>query len=260
MALNTITQVKLLNGKVVDLVDWSDQPLFSSVDLQTGFTTQEISLFQYVVGDAVPGFSPNVVTTRTASDNDTNIATPGAMASTEEMLVYALKPECYFYLTDAQAPTGTVDFNTRTYLPDAGPGNNGFPIPTAEGLAVFAQQLILQLEISQKVFAQASVAYFNTGYGVFSANGGSNSAAGGFGNSYGNAGLPSQEAVRSFVIPHHIGGQEKYRVMLINPSDINDGAVSFGIVNSGESSIVLNELVVATFRILMDGLYKRPVA
>lgn len=253
MALNTITQIKLTNGKVVDLVDWSDQPLFSSVDLQTGFTTQEISLFQYVSGDNVPGFAPAAPTTRTATDNDTNLATPGAMASTEEMLVYAIKPEIYQFVVDAD----TNDFTTRSY-DNSVAGQGGLPIPTAMCVAVLQAQLILQLEISQKVFAQASFGYFNTGYGVFS------SGAQGVGptsiNSFGANGLPSQSAVRSFVIPHHIGSQEKFRLQLINASDLNSGAVDFGYMSDGSSGIALNAEAMVTLRILLDGLYKRPTA
>lgn len=251
MALNTITQVKLLNGKVVDLVDWSDQPLFSSIDLQTGFTTQDMSLFQYVVGDSVPGFSPVTVTTRTATDNDTNIATPGSMSSTEEMLVYAIKPEIYEYILGT-----TGNFGTRSYA-NTQTGGVGLPIPSAACVAILQQQLILQLEISQKVFAQASLGYFNTGYGVFSS--GSQGQANPS-NSYGANGVPSQEAVRSFVIPHHIGSQEKYRLQLMNSSDINSGAVQFGYLSNAAQAVVLNANAAVTLRILLDGLYKRPTA
>lgn len=246
MALNTITQVKLANGKIVDMVDWSDQPLFSSIDLQTGFTTQEMSLFQYVTGDSVPGFAPVQVTTRTATDNETNIATPGAMASTEEMLVYAIKPEIYAYLL-----TESGDFGTRIY--DASEvGASMFPVPNAQAIAVLQQQLLLQLEISQKVFAQAGLGYFNTGFGVFGAGIVTSTP-------FGNNGVPSQEAVRSFVIPHHIGSQEKYRVQLVNSSNTNGGAVAFGYMFGGDA-IVLNPLASITMRVTLDGLYKRPVA
>ena len=121
MALNTITQVKLLNGQVIDLVDWTDQPLFSTIDVQNGFDIQEISMFQYVDGDQVPGFAAAgaAATTRTSTENDTNISTPGSMASTEEMLVYALKPEVYLYVTEVEN-----NFNSRTYtVPTATPAS-----------------------------------------------------------------------------------------------------------------------------------------
>jgi hypothetical protein len=249
--LNTITQVKLHNGKIIDMVDWTDQPLFSTIDLQSGFTTQEMSLFQYVVGDSVPGFSPaGTIVQRTATENDTNIAVPGAMGSTEEMLVYAIKPEVYFYELDTSG-----DFTTRMYGADVDAGMAGAPLPTAEGLAILAQQLILELEISQKIYAQAGLAYFNPGFGIYVMRQGD---AGDVWQSAGGFGIPSQQAVRSFVIPHHIGATEKFRVSFKNTADINSGAVDFG-VRRGEGP-VLDAESCATFRILLDGLYKRPVS
>jgi len=246
MALNTITQIKLPSGKVIDLVDWSDQPIFSTCDLQTGFTTQDMSLFQYVVGDAVPGFgSPGAATTlRTATPNDTNIAAPGSMASTEEMLVYAIKPEVYFYVDTVN------DFTTRSYTDDPGIIGTTFPTPTARGMEVLNQQLLLRLIISQKIFAEAGFGYYNRGFGVFQSNLSTIPT--------GVNGLPSQEAVRSFVIPHHIGAQEKYRVQLVNTSDIEQGAVVFGVYEDDGPAVL--DTMMATIRIYLDGLSKRPTA
>jgi hypothetical protein len=251
MALNTITQVKLLNGQVVDLVDWTDQPLYSTVDLQSGFSTQEISLFQYVEGDTVPGFGPGNTTTRTATLNDTNIATPGSMASTEEMLVYAIKPEVYAYVLGT-----TNDFTTRTYTTDSAvnPGAYQLPMMSGQGLEVMNQQLLLELVISQKVYAQASIGYFNKGFGV------SGFSAGATGMAPSNNGAPTQEAVRSFVIPHHIGSQEKYRVKLANTSAIEGGTVVFGTGTDGAGDLLVATDLAASIRVNLDGLYKRPTA
>lgn len=254
MALNTITQLKLPDGKVIDLVDWTDKPIFSSLDLQTGFTASEMTLFQYVVGDTVPGFGSGATVTRTANERDTNVQAPGTMASTEEMLVYAIKPEISFFYTDTDN-----DFTSMTFVPGVGVPV-GLPLPTAEGLAVLGNLLMLELEISQKAYAYASLAYFNSGFGVF--NGRAMDAGIAGMNSVGNPGLPSQEAVRSFVIPHHIGAQEKYRVNLTNPSTLMGGAVFFGMsVITGEGS-TYDELssMAATIKINLDGLYKRPVS
>lgn len=251
MALNTITQVKLLNGQVIDLVDWTDRPLFSTVDLQSGFTSQEVSLFQYVEGDAVPGAGTAATTLRTATLNDTNISVPGSMASTEEMLVYAIKPEVYFYVTETEN-----DFTTRSYTAD--PATIGVfapPMPSGVGLEILNQQLLLQLKISQKVYKEASFGYFNKGFGVSGFNA---VAIGPVAPS--NNGLPSQEAVRSFVIPDHIGAQEKFRVMLVNTSGINAGAVSFGVVQDANGNAVDVADIMASIRINLDGLYKRPTA
>lgn len=251
MALNTITQVKLLNGQVIDLVDWTDRPLYSTVDLQSGFTTQEVSLFQYVEGDAVPGAGTAATTLRTATLNDTNISVPGSMASTEEMLVYAIKPEVYFYATGTDN-----DFTTRTYTTaTTTAGAFALPMPSGTGLEILNQQLLLQLKISQKVYKEASFGYFNKGFGVSGFNATGNSPV-----APSNNGLPSQEAVRSFVIPDHIGSQEKFRVMLVNTSGIEAGAVVFGTTQDANGDIVTDADVMASIRINLDGLYKRPTA
>lgn len=252
MSLNTISQVKLPNGQVIDLVDWSDLPIFSSLDLQTGFTAQEMSLFQYTVGGSVPGFGTGAITARVATERDTNVQAPGTMASTEEMLVYAIKPEISFFLADTPN-----DFTTLFYAPPA-PG--GFPMPSAEGLAVLGNLLLVELEISQKRYAYASLAYFNTGFGIFGRS--SNQADNPIMQSQGNLGWPAQNAVRSFVVPGHMGSQEKYRVNILNPGGINGGVVDFGmVVVEGEpNTYEITAGVAATIKINLDGLYKRPVA
>ena len=248
MALNTIVTIKQADGSEIALVDWADKPIYSSVDLQTGFTQQEVVLFNYTNGDIVPGYGPGTSQSRTATENDTNLAQPGTMAMTEEMLIYAIKPEVYFYLLGTSG-----DFNTRSYTPDA--NAPGIPIPTAQGLAVLNQQLILELQISQKLQAQSPFGYFNPGFGVMKTQGSAGSA------SAASAGLPAQNAVRSFVIPSHIGSSEKYKVTLRNSGEINGGAVSFGIFElGGEPGTVINPNTCATIRILLDGLYKRPVS
>lgn len=255
MALNTITTVKLPNGKEIALVDWTDMPIFSSLDLQTGFTAQEMSLFQYTVGTSVPGYGTGAVTQRVATERDTNVQAPGTMASSEEMLVYAIKPEISFWLADP-----ANNFTTLQYSDAAVPA--GFPQPTAEGLAILANLLLVELEISQKRYAYASLGYFNTGFGVFGRSNNSNQDGGIAFQSAGNLGWPSQNAVRSFVIPGHMGSQEKYRVNILNPSGLESGAVNFGLVLAlGEpNTYELNAAIAATIKINLDGLYKRPVS
>jgi hypothetical protein len=253
--LDTIVQVKLPSGQVVDIVDWSDLPIFSSADLQNGYVQEEVDLFQYVAGRDVASFgAPGAaVVKRTASDLDTNVATAGQMTTNEELLVYAIKPEYFFFITEE-----INDFNSRSLTL---PGSAGFPSPSAAGLAVLQQQLLLRLIISEKVFAEAGLGYFNTGFGVFqqtTVQPGAAAAVGIVGTA--TAGLPSQEAVRSYVLPHHIGAQEKYRAQLINP---NGDPVLFGMTEQfgGEGGDrVVNPDVMCTIRINLDGLYKRPTA
>src|SRR3990172_3157961 len=246
MSLNTITQLRLPDGRVVAIVDWTDKPLYSSADFLTGYTSQEVNLFTYVPGDQVPGVAPagTAITRRTSSEMDTNISTPGSMASTEEMLVYSVRPE-YVQLT---TPTqGIGDFTL------AAPTSPGDPLPRAVTLANFQRKCELKLEISQKLYAQAPIAYFNTGFGVLAS--GTDRALAATGRIYGNAGLASQAAVRSFVVPQHIGGQEKYRVILANPSgSANDFAIDEAAVEAPDGNVVMQ------VRVYLDGLYKRPVS
>lgn len=226
------------------------------MDFQSGFTIQDISLFNYTNGGSVPGAGnpagPPVVQ-RTATENDTNIAAQGSMASTEEMLVYSIRPEVHFYLTTTQN-----DFTTRTYTGAYGFTSGILTAPALPGgadpwYAVLNQQLLLRLIISQKTFSEAGFGYYNKGFGPTA---GATSST--------NNGIASQEAVRSFVIPHHIGSQEKFRVDLVNNAEINAGAVDFGInvEETAPAPIEGNPIpqLAATIRIYLDGLYKRPTA
>jgi hypothetical protein len=241
--INQITTMRLPDGSEVAFVDWSDTPLWSSADLLAGFTDTEIDLFQYVSGEPVPK-TTNLTVARTSSDNDTNIASPGIMASTEEMLVYAIKPEIIEQTLSAQAPT---DPNS------ASPTAPNMPQPTGKRLSILQQRLLLTLEVSQKFTHRAPLTYYNSGFGAFAPSifgvpvAGVASAA--------TPGLPSQDAVRALVIPVHIGGQETYRVRLEN---VTGSAVPSGL---NQNNPAANEpLVMHTVRILLDGLYKRPVA
>jgi hypothetical protein len=239
-----ITQVRLPDGRTVAIVDWTDKPLFSTIDLLSGYTDQEIECFTYQVSDNVSS-SSNITTRRVATERDTNVATPGGMASTEEILIYNIKVEPFEF--QAAATPNTADATLfATDLP-------GLPVPQPQTLAILNQFSLLRLEISQKIYAEAGVAYFNTGFGPF-ISGQRNIAAAAAGSplAFANLGLPSAEAPRSFSIPHHIGGQEKYRVVLANPTG---ETVAFNNSNGVEAP-----RTALTVRILLEGLYKRPVS
>jgi|WetSurMetagenome_2_1015567.scaffolds.fasta_scaffold65323_2 hypothetical protein len=244
--MNTMTQIRLPTGQVIDIADWSDKPIYSTVDLGSSFAEQTISLFQYVSGQQVPGYAPVAATQRTSTLNDTNMANPGEFATTEEMLIYAIKPEVQFF-----AWSGS-DFNTATVL---GAGTAGFPAATLAGIAVLQQALLLELEISQKIYAQAGFGYFVPGFGAYGIGAMIPAAAATPGRQMGNNGLPSQEAVRSFSLPNHIGGQEKFRVNLVNGPGL---PVAFGKNDAASSADVLTTM--CRVRIYLDGLYKRPTA
>jgi hypothetical protein len=240
-SVNQIATMRLPNGQEVAFVDWNDKPLYSTVDLLTGFTDTAVQLFTYVPGDPVSS-SSNVTSRRTATDgDDTNLSTPGSMASTEEMLVYAIRPQIVEY----QNSTDT-DANTRSFV------EAGQPLVQAQRLAVLQADLQLSLRVSQKIMHRANLAYYNFGAGPFGvgAVGGAAPAMG-----FANQGLPSQEAVRSLTIPIHIGGQEKYRVSLENPLG---KAVLNGLTTAGGGAVEAGTM--HSMRVYLDGLYKRPVA
>jgi len=242
--VNQITQLRLPDGSEVSFVDWQDKPLYSTIDLLTGWSDSELDLFTYVVGDQVVA-SSNAGTRRTATDRDTNISQPGSMASTEEMLIYAIRPEVFALRTGS---------GTATDLTSAVPSELSDPQPRANDFARLNYYTLLRLRVSQKTMQAAGFGYFNSGFGpagqVLTEGGGDTGDA----RSIANNGLPTQEAVRSYAIPVHIGGTEKYRVTIENPSG---ATVNFVDEASSPSSIARR---VMSIRVYLDGLYKRPVA
>jgi len=125
---------------------------------------------------------------------------------------------------------------------------------------VLMQALLIRLRISEKDYALAGYGYFNPGFGPFGLGNMVPQAPNSPSVTLANHGLPSNEAVRSFAIPHHIGGQEKYRVTLVNDTGL---PVEFGKteVIGGEAGCPQNDPeVMVRIRIYLDGLYKRPTA
>lgn len=235
-APNTITSMRLPDGRQVAFVDWTDRPLFSTCDILHGATDERIPLFNYIVGDNVSG-TQNLTVKRTASERDTNISTPGAMASTEEMLIYAIKPEVTALATDPE-DIGDATTATERYRYD--------PIPLSWQLAHFFRRMLLEVRVSQKTMQQGPFAYFNPGFGL-ATNPDPNSGHG----------LPSQEAVRALSIPVHIGGQEKFEVAIVNATG---DAVNIGLSDNAAQPSAVQTNRLFEVRVIFDGLYKRPVA
>lgn len=244
--INQITTMRLPDGTEVAFVDWSDTPLYSTCELLANFTDTEIDLFQYVAGEPIPTTN-NAPLRRTSNDRDTNVVTPGGMASTEELLVYAIKPDFYEFTVDAEtlAPTS------------AAPLSPNQPAPTRKRLAILHSALLVSLDVSQKFTHRAGLSYYNTGFGASATTifNGAAAAAGVPGITAASAGWPAQDAVRSLVVPIHIGGQEKYRLRLEN---VTGNPVPSGLSEADPAEDVENTLHRIVFH--LDGLYKRPVA
>jgi len=246
--METITQFRLPNGEVMRLVDWVDKPLFSTVDLLTGFTDPTISAFTYNVGEPVPA-SNTAGVRRISTELDTNVDVGGAQSSTEELLIYAIKPEYFELSNDPTNATTQVDMTTSQ------PRLVGQPVPRANILSLLHMSLKLRLIISQKAYADAGLGWFNTGFGVMPHGFVEPGTAGATPRSYATAGLPSQEAVRTFAVPHHIGGTEKFRVDLVNPPQ---DTITFD--NETLEGPVAVTALVYRVRIYLDGMRKRPTA
>lgn len=249
MTDNFITKVRLPNGTEIGFVDWSDIPLHSTCDFAHGFVLQELALFGYTEGEQVPAAAPAGVAAlrRTATRFDTNGQVPGSMASTENRLVYSVKPE-YFALT-AEDVGPPFNFDSAVSTP-----STGEPMCNPVMLKTLQHALMLRLEVSQKFFQQAGLGYFNTGFGVLAGSSTTTGAAA-LGRTYANAGLPSQEAVRGFVVPTFLGGQEAFKVSVLNPQG---RAVNFG--NSENGAVDTNTAAVVQMRVYLEGLYKRGVS
>lgn len=240
--MSEAVKIRLPDGREVLLEDWSDKPLYSTLEILAGATTQEMNLFQYTIGDNVPAFAPVAVSAqRPATEMDTNMAVPGAMASSEEFMCYSLRPEVFqLNVTSASSP----NFATPA------PYTLGNPMPTVQFLSCLHAQLLLKLEISQKLYIEAGFGYFNFGAGVSGAAGQITL------RSMGTKGIASNEAVRTYAIAQHIGGQEKFRVIVANPPG---DALAINLGDGTEQNPDSTSRF-ARMRIYMDGLYKRPTA
>jgi hypothetical protein len=239
LAQAQITEIRMPDGRTISLVDWTDRPMYSTLDIEGGANDPLYTLFGYLSGDPVQS-SSNVTNRRTSSDRDTNIEQAGGLASTEELLIYSVKPE-FFQLTDTGTPIGnsdnwTIVSATPTLLPNVEP----------QILKQLHRLLLLRLRVSKKYYMEAGLGYYATGFGVDVASG---SAARGIANS----GSPGAYAARPVVIPVHVGGQEKYAVEIVNPAGV---PVLF--TNAAGAAYVAGTQAVVTCRVHLDGLYKRP--
>lgn len=240
--METITQFRMPDGSVMRLMDWVDKPVFSILELLSGFQDTERACFTYVVGETVATTS-NGTNPRTATSADTNMQAPGGNVSTEEILVYAIKPEYFELQNDAQTPTDMSTAAVRA---------GGQPMPRASVLQQLANELVMKLMISQKSYTDAGIGFSNTGFGPM-VNMNLGAAIAGT-RTLATAGLPSQEAVRAYAMPHHVGGTEKYRLVLERP---RDGAFDF--LSEAAVPAALTG-VVYRIRFYLDGLRKRPTA
>lgn len=239
-----IARVRTSDGRTIDIVDYVDKPLYSTIDLRSGFVDQSVNAFTYAPTQRVSA-SSNINPRRIATEVDTNVSTAGQMASTESMLVYSMRLEA-FQLRDTGAALG----DPANWRDQASFG----PAAGVTNLQRLAKYATLRLWITQQVYAEAGPAYFSPGFGAFLA---SNSTST---RNPGQYGLPTHQAARCFQVPHFIGGAEQYRVELYKPEGQPglDGAINFTL-EDGNDPAVDNDGVIIQLRVYLEGLYKRPV-
>jgi hypothetical protein len=238
--INQITKVRLADGREVALTDWSSRPLYSTIDLLSGFTDQELRAFNYTESETVSqsGNFP-AASGRTATLRDTNLSSASEMDSTEEFLVYAIKVEWHEFNHNSGGSGGFQNFEVD---------EAGNPIPSGPTMALLQNLLILELEVSEKAFPQAGLGWFTQGFGpVIEAT------AAAAARTYANNGAPSHDSADVMPIPVHLGGTEDFVVILHNTSDF--GAVTFRNDAAGTDADLIEQL-----RIYLCGLHKRPTA
>jgi len=229
LVLNQITKVRLADGREVGIIDWTWRPQYSTVDTLSGWTDDELRAFQYSEGDPIAR-SSNMTIVENATLKHTNIASPAEMDATEEMLVYAICTEVYFLFED----------NNNSVIDDSQAGQ---PIPLPNNIARLMERCIVELEISEKAYQQASLGWFPPGFGPMTA--GSSDT-----RQYGQHSVASREAVDMFPVPTHIGGTEKFAVILHNP---NGTAITYRTEAGAEDADAVHRL-----RFNLMGLHKRP--
>ena len=240
-----IARVRTSDGRMIDIVDYVDKPLYSTIDLQSGFVDQSVNAFTYAPTQRVAA-SSNINPRRIATEVDTNVSTAGQMASTESMLVYSIRVEA-FQLRDTGTPPGNPA-NWADSLPHG-------PMPGVTNLQRLAKFTTLRLWVTQQVYAEAGPAYFSPGFGVAGLLTQANTRI------PGQYGVPTHQAARCFQIPHFIGGAEQYRVELYKPEGQPNanGAINFVAVNDLGNPPTDDPGAVVQLRIYLEGLYKRPV-
>lgn len=233
MAVNQITKVRMPDGEEIPLVDWSHRPLYSTVWTLSGFSDQEIRAFNYVESGVVSATNNFTAAQQVVANiSHTNVASANEMDATEEFLVYAIR--CEMFALDMNGDVGDDDAAQ-------------LPVPNAANVMKAQLALILELEVSEKAFPQAGLAWFAAGMGPVISSVGPVAAA----RTMATNGLASREAISDLVIPVHLGGTEDYSVILHNPN---------GTLNWKDEAGGNVATAVMIFRIYLDGLQKRATA
>lgn len=244
MYINSLSAIRLANGRVVALEDTSYRFLYSTVDLLTGFTDSEVRAFNYVESETVSSTSNlPAASRRTATERDTNIASSNEMDATEHFWVFSIKVEAHQFTHNSGGDGGHSNFTIATA---------GHPVPRATSLSYLFNRLTLTLEAAQKDFPKAGLGFFVTGFGPQIAVATPNA---GTARTYANSGVAAHSASDVFPTPLLLGGTEDYAVVLRNSVGPGGSAVTFfGEDGSSEANQIMQ------LRIYLCGMHVRMAA
>jgi len=236
--INQIAHITLANGETVAFTDWTDRVLYSTADLLSGFSDQKIALFGYSDGEDV-AHSKNITTTRSATQQETNISNASEMDATQEFLCYSIQNEVYQTIGSA---AGMSTSSNVSYIARA-----GAPMPRASVLALMHMRLVFALRVSQKDFPVAGYGWFVAGFGPVVQSTLTNTTLA-------VNGQPGHHARFDQSVPIHIGGTEKYGAELRNLGTAPSGTVTF---TDDAGAADLTAYIIA--RTNLRGLHKRPM-
>lgn len=240
-SINQPTKIRMADGAEVAITDWSWRTLYSSIDILSGATDDQIAAFSYSLGQNVKA-SSNVGASqlRTATLKDTNLDSgESKMPAEQEFICYAIAVHVEQYAYNSNN-SGEAAY---------GVGAAALPIVTGGNLAIAMARLTVSLEVTQKDFFQNRLGWFSAGGGALvSANANAAAAI----RTYASNGLPTKQAIDTAPVPVHIGGTEAYAVLFQN----GDGNAINWVTEAGVSDAA----VVLRFTPSMIGLHKRPSA
>lgn len=183
-----VYKIRMPDGVTVTPADWTNTPLFSTVEIAAG-PISNLPFFSYGKGGDVPGS----VGPRKATDRDTNMdGQGGVLAENEELLIHAINVS--MFTIDPQTPTA----------------------PAVAALNMLRLQAatvgILRISSKRTEYSKMGVGFYAASMGVSSVRG--NAAVAGF---FGNNGSSSVEGRRQFATPHHVAGGETFEFTLEFP-------------------------------------------
>lgn len=229
-----LISVRLPNGEDVDPSEWSDTPLYSTVEFQLGVSISSVFFFSYGETGSVP-ITPATLTSRPANDADTNMQGQGSvLPENERLIIYSIQVEFYNLGIDGTAQ------DTAVTPPD---------VSLESMLAIQRDTMgILHIASRKKEYCRAPIGYYATSKGVnrlMQPNAQIQGAATSFQAAY-NSGITVGDQ-RTFATPHDVPGGTTFDFELNFPLGTVD------IIGSSPGDVIRS-------RATLYGPRKRPVA